>query len=100
MNNKSPSVSGFSKEFFLFFWPDLGDIVVEYVNEAKEKGVFFPTQRRGVITLIPKKGDQLPGRGRGVRTAVPSLTKTSLSKLGRTGPCVCADRVLPDSDRL
>ena len=32
--------------------------MVEYVNDAKEKGVFFPTQRRGVITLIPKKGDQ------------------------------------------
>ena len=58
MNNKSPSVSGFSKGFFLYFWPEIGDLVVRYVNEAKNKGLFFPTQRRGVITLIPKKGDQ------------------------------------------
>ena len=58
LNNKAPSVSGFSKEFFRFFWDDLGDLVVSYINEAKENGMFFITQRRGVITLIPKKGDQ------------------------------------------
>ena len=58
MNNKCPSVSGFSKEFLLHFWPELGDMVVRYVNEAKDKGVLFSTQRRGVITLMPKKGDQ------------------------------------------
>ena len=58
MNNKCPSVSEFSKEFPLHFWPELGDMVVRYVNEAKDKGVLFSTQRRGVITLIPKKGDQ------------------------------------------
>ena len=55
LNNKAPSVSGFSKEFFHFFWADIGDIVVDYINEAKENGIFFVTQRRGVITLIPKK---------------------------------------------
>ena len=57
MNNKAPSVSGFSKEFFLHFWLELGDIVVNYINQAREQGVFFVTQRRGVLTLIPKKGD-------------------------------------------
>ena len=58
MNNKSPSVSGFSKEFFLFFWKELGDMVVTYINQARENGTFFVTQRRGVLTLLPKKGDQ------------------------------------------
>lgn len=58
MNNKSPSVSGFSKEFFAFFWDELGDLIVSYINRAREVGRFFVTQRRGVITLIPKKGDQ------------------------------------------
>ena len=57
-NNKAASVSGFSKEFFLFFWSELGDLVVDYINQAKQQGQFFVTQRRGVITLIPKKGDQ------------------------------------------
>ena len=58
INNKAPSVSGFSKEFFLHFWPELGDLVVNYINQARQDGVFFITQRRGVITLLPKKGDQ------------------------------------------
>ena len=58
MNNKSPSVSGFSKEFFAFFWEELGDLIVCYLNQAQEVGRFFVTQRRGVITLIPKKGDR------------------------------------------
>ena len=58
LNNKMPSVSGFSREFFLYFWGALGDLVVDYINQAREKDRFFVTQRRGVITLIPKKGDQ------------------------------------------
>ena len=58
-NNKAASVSGLTKEFFLFFWEDLGGLIVDYINEAKQKGVFFVTQRRGVITVLPKKGDQM-----------------------------------------
>ena len=58
LNNKAASVSGYSKEFFLFFWVEMGEMVVEYINQAREVGHFFITQRRGVITLIPKKGDQ------------------------------------------
>lgn len=57
-NNKSPSVSGFSKEFFQFFWLDLETILMNYINQAKSQGHFFVTQRRAVITMIPKKGDQ------------------------------------------
>ena len=58
MNNKAPSTSGFPKEFFHFFWTELESIVLNVVHEAKERGQLFITQRRGVITLIPKKGDQ------------------------------------------
>ena len=58
MNNKAASVSGLTKEFFIFFWSELGDMVVEYVNKARQDGVFFVTQRRGVITVLPKKGEQ------------------------------------------
>ena len=57
--NKSPGISGFSAEFFRFFWGDIGEIVVSYINDARRKGEFFISHRRGVITLIPKKtGDQ------------------------------------------
>ena len=55
MNNKSPSVSGFTKEFFLHFWPEIGDFIVSYINSAKEDQ-FFITQRRGILCLLPKKG--------------------------------------------
>ena len=53
--NKSPGVSGFSAEFFRFFWEDISEVVVNYVNDARRKGEFFISHRRGVITLIPKK---------------------------------------------
>ena len=58
MNNKAPSVSGFTKEFYVFFWSDIGQLITDYINEAWRTGSFFITQRRGVIVLIPKKGDQ------------------------------------------
>jgi len=56
MNNKSPSVSGFSKEFYKLFWNELGGLVVGYINDAKTNN-FFVTQRRDVLVLIPRKGD-------------------------------------------
>ena len=55
--NKVAGISGFSAEFFSCFWSEIGDIIVDYVNEAKN-GQLFVTHRRGVITLIPKKGNQ------------------------------------------
>ena len=58
MNNKAASVSGFTKEFFCLFWDELGSMVVDYINEARRDGIFFATQRRGVLTILPKKGDQ------------------------------------------
>ena len=58
LNNKAPSVSGFSKEFFLFFWAELGEMIVAYANNARKNGLFYITQRRGVLTLLPKKGNQ------------------------------------------
>ena len=57
-NNKAPSVSGFNKEFVLFFWDDLGEIIVDYVNESFRAGKLFVNQRRGILTLLPKAGDQ------------------------------------------
>ena len=53
MNDKAPSVSGYSKEF-LYFWPEMGDLVISYANQAKEKGEFFITQRRGVVRFCQK----------------------------------------------
>ena len=57
-DNKSPSVSGFNKEFINYFWNDIGELIVAYANDAYEKGRLFITQRRGVLVLIPKSGNQ------------------------------------------
>lgn len=55
--NKVPGISGFTAEFFEYFWDSIGPLVVEYFNESVEHGLHV-SQRRGVIILLPKKGDQ------------------------------------------
>ena len=57
--NKTAGMSGFTAEFFSFFWNDIGDIVTDYINEAKESGQLFISHRRGILTLVPKKGNQM-----------------------------------------
>ena len=52
--NKAPGVTGFTAEFFLYFWNEIGDIITAYINDAYEND-FFITQKRGIIILIPKK---------------------------------------------
>ena len=95
LNNKSPSVSGFSKEFFLFFWDDLGTLIVDYINEARRKGQFFVTQRRGVITLIPKKGDQTLIRNKRaiclLDTVYKIVAKVLATRLARVMHCLVSD---------
>ena len=54
----TPSVSGFNKEFMNFFWNDIGELIVAYINEAYQAEKLFITQRRGVLMLIPKAGNQ------------------------------------------
>ena len=57
--NKTAGISGFTAEFFAFFWDVLGDIIVDYFNDAKDVGELFISNRRGILTLIPKKGNQM-----------------------------------------
>ena len=56
-NNVSPGSTGFSNEFFKFFWIDLKHFVLKSVNYSYSKGQLSVTQRLGIITLIPK-GDK------------------------------------------
>ena len=53
-NNKSPGSTGFTTEFFKFFWKDLGHFVVNSLNYGFKKGELSTTQKEGVITCIPK----------------------------------------------
>ena len=58
-NNKSPGCDGFSAEFYKFFWTDIESLVIDSFNFAYEKGLLSVDQRRGVISLIPKKDKNL-----------------------------------------
>ena len=53
-NNKSPGLSGFTVEFFKFFWVDIGVFLVRSLNYGLKKGELSVSQKQGVITCIPK----------------------------------------------
>ena len=58
-NNKSPGNSGFSIEFFKFFFKDIGHFLIRSINLGFDQGKLSITQRQGVITCIPKEGKNL-----------------------------------------
>ena len=53
-NNKSPGNDGFPAEFFKFFWQDLGFFLMRSYKQAFNTGSLSITQRRGIITCLPK----------------------------------------------
>ena len=38
------------------FWKDIADDVIASINYAFDKGALLISQKRGIITLLPKKG--------------------------------------------
>ena len=58
-NYRSPGNSGFTIEFFKFFFKDIGEFLVRAINYGFEEGKLSITQRQGVITCIPKEGKNL-----------------------------------------
>ena len=53
--NKTPGTDGLSVEFLKYFWPELKNSIVDSFNHAFHKGSLSISQRRKIITLIPKK---------------------------------------------
>ena len=53
-DNKSPGIDGFTLEFYKFFWNDIKIFLVRSLNASYDMGKMSITQRRGVITSIPK----------------------------------------------
>ena len=53
--SKSPGTDGLTAEFYLKFWELLGQELVDSLNYAFEIGELSISQKRGIITLIPKK---------------------------------------------
>ena len=57
--NKSPGNDGLTTEFYLTFWPDIGGLVREALNEAYKLGELSSSQKQAVIKLIAKDGKDL-----------------------------------------
>ena len=52
---KTPGTDGFPAEFYQFFWPELRTEMLASFHFAFQSGSLSISQRRGVISLIPKK---------------------------------------------
>jgi len=52
--DKSPHSDGLTSEFYKRFWDEIGDDVVQKINNAFDKGELSICQKRGIITLLPK----------------------------------------------
>ena len=54
-NAKSPGNDGLTAEFYQAFWPTLGHLLVDSLNNSFEKGELTNSQKQGIIKLIEKK---------------------------------------------
>ena len=52
---KSPGTCGLTSEWYKFFWIDIKDILTASINYNLSQGKLSLEQRRGILTLIPKK---------------------------------------------
>ena len=57
-NDKSPGIDGLTANFYKYFWPLFGTSVTHVYNHAFRAGRLAVSQRRGIITLLFKKGDR------------------------------------------
>jgi len=58
-NDKAPGEDGFTVEFYAYFFELLENDLIASFNEAHEKGELSISQRRAIITLIPKEDGSL-----------------------------------------
>ena len=56
--NKSPGIDGLTVNFYQHFWDILAPELTAVYNYAYTSGLLSLSQRRGVITLVFKKGDR------------------------------------------
>jgi hypothetical protein len=55
-SGKTPGSDGLPADFYKFFWCDIKRLLSESIIYAMEKGELSIEQKRGIITLLPKKG--------------------------------------------
>ena len=58
-SGKSPGTDGIPAEFYKVFWDDLSPFLVAALNSSFTQGHLSLSQRRGLITLMPKKDKPL-----------------------------------------
>ena len=58
-NNKSPGCDGLPTEFYKFFWAKIKKFVINSFKWSLENGHLSLDQKRGIITLVPKKDKDL-----------------------------------------
>ena len=56
--NKTPGTDGLPIEFYQVFWNEIGETLVRAFNESFQEGKMSNSQRKGLITLIHKKGNR------------------------------------------
>ena len=57
-NCKSPGTDGLSAEFYKLFWSEISTDMIGSFNYAFKTGTLSISQRRGIISLIPKKNKE------------------------------------------
>ena len=55
-NGRSPGIDGYTTEFYKFFWSDLKYFIVRSFNYSFTNQCMSVSQRRGLITCLPKEG--------------------------------------------
>ena len=58
-SGKSPGTDGLPAEFYKVFWKDVSTFLISFLNRSYQKGNLAITQRRGIISLVPKKDKAL-----------------------------------------
>ena len=58
-HGKAPGSYGLPMEFFVKFWDVLGLDLIDVLNSCYLSGPLSLSQRRGIISLVFKKGDRL-----------------------------------------